>query len=321
MPAGHSRMGDDGHSGGHPDASREGVEQLQVLRRMVTHRGVQVVAVLAGIAVPLATLPVTLPQLPRLVVWPALLGLVAWTVGKYGLCALRWHGLSESGRDRRWHIAAYAESELLGLLTPGHVGADLWRVKRLGDVGMPRTSAAAEVAIDRLVGAVGLAAFVALAGAALPVRQLVLAGAAAVALVGAVLAVRRFRPHWIPRRRWPSPARLTHGLALSIAYQASIIALLLGTLHATGQSVAPLLAIAAFGASQLAGALPGPSGASPRDGALVLALVGFGVPWQAALGAVALKALLAWAPALLLGGTFLLLARRRRSGAAPPAAA
>lgn len=291
---------------------------MQVLRRLAAHRAVQVVVVLTGIAVPIAMLPLTLPQLPRLVLWPALLGLGIWSVGKYLLCALRWHGLSESGRGRRWHIAAYAESELLGLLTPAHVGADLWRVKRLGDVGMARGSAAAEVAVDRLVGAVGLAAFVAVAGAALPVRQLVLAAAAAAALVVAVLVVRRVRPHWIPRRRWPSPAVLIRGLALSIAYQASIVAMVLGALYATGHGIAPLLAIAAFGASQLAGAVPGPGGgATPRDGALVLALVAMGVPWQAALGAIALKALLAWAPALLLGGGFLLLARRRRSAALP----
>jgi hypothetical protein len=43
---------------------------------------------------------------------------------------------------------------------------------------------------------------------------------------------------------------------------------------------------------------------------LVLALTGLGLPWQAALGAVALKALLAWLPALLLGGVSLLLLRR-----------
>ncbi|MCW2616218.1 MAG: hypothetical protein JWN08_3212, partial [Frankiales bacterium] len=51
-------------------------------------------------------------------------------------------------------------------------------------------------------------------------------------------------------------------------------------------------------------------GASPRDGALVVALAGLGLPWTAALGAVALKAALAWLPALLLGGVSLLAARR-----------
>ena len=63
--------------------------------------------------------------------------------------------------------------------------------------------------------------------------------------------------------------------------------------------------------SQLAAAVPGPNGASPRDGALVLALVALGLPWIAATAAVALKAVLAWLPALALGGVSLLLRRRQ----------
>jgi hypothetical protein len=46
----------------------------------------------------------------------------------------------------------------------------------------------------------------------------------------------------------------------------------------------------------------GATAASPRDGALVVGLAALGVSWQAAVGAVALIALLAWVPALLLGG-------------------
>jgi hypothetical protein len=81
-------------------------------------------------------------------------------------------------------------------------------------------------------------------------------------------------------------------------------------------------ALAAMGASQLAGAVPGPQGASPRDGALVVALMALGVPWAAALGAVTLKALLAWAPGILLGGGCLLVARRYGGrGTAAPAVA
>jgi hypothetical protein len=279
---------------------------MRFWQRPAVARSLKWFAVVSGLAVPV----ITLPQLPDVSLWPALIGLLPWTVGKYVLCPLRWHGLSASGRRRRWHLAAYAESELLGLLTPGHVGADLWRIKRLHDIGMPRGSAAAEVALDRLVGALGLAAFVGLAGAALPVRQLMVALGLAALLVVAVLLVRRVRPHWIPRREWPPPRRLVGGLALSIGYQASIIALLLGALAANGHAITPLVVVGAFGASQLAGAVPGPNGASPRDVALVVALAALGVPWTAAIGAVALKALLAWAPGLLLGGGCLLLARR-----------
>jgi hypothetical protein len=99
-------------------------------------------------------------------------------------------------------------------------------------------------------------------------------------------------------------------VVLSMGYQMSICALLLGTVAATGHTLSPLALLGAFGASQLAGAVPGPHGASPRDGALVMALMALGLPWQAALGAVSLKAALAWLPALLLGGVSLLAARR-----------
>lgn len=75
---------------------------------------------LVAVAVPV----LTLPSLPRLSWMPVVLGLAPWIIGKYLLCPLRWHALSESGRSRRWHIRAYAEAELCGLLTPGHVGAD-----------------------------------------------------------------------------------------------------------------------------------------------------------------------------------------------------
>ena len=132
----------------------------------------------------------------------------------------------------------------------------------------------------------------------------------AVVLLGAFLVVRRVRPDLVPRRPLPGPRQLAKGLLLSAAYQLSTAGLLLGTIAATGNSVSPLALLGAFGASQLAGAVPGPNGASPRDGALIVALVGLGVPWAAAAAAVALKAALAWLPALALGGVSLLITHR-----------
>jgi hypothetical protein len=131
------------------------------------------------------------------------------------------------------------------------------------------------VGLDRFVGAVTFAA-------ALPVRMLLAGAGLGAVLVLALLLLWRLRPDWVPRRKLPRPRRLAHGVTLSVAYQASIIILLVGTLAATGHSLSPLRVLGAFGASQLAGALPGPNGVSPRDGALVVALAALGVPWVAA---------------------------------------
>ena len=263
-----------------------------------------------GIVVALAVPALTLPRLPEVSMLPMLLGLLPWVVGKYVLCPLRWRVLTDAGLSRRWHLRAYAESELLGLFTPGHVGADLWRMRRLTTSGLGRADAVASVALDRFVGAIGLAVFVVFAGAALPVRMLLIALGAAALLLAGLLVLRAVRPDLMPQRPLPGPRPLAHGLLLSAGYQASIAALLLGAVAATGHTLSPLEVLAAFGASQVAGAVPGPHGASPRDGALVVGLVAFGVPWVAAAAAVTLKAALAWLPALLLGGTSLLLTRR-----------
>lgn len=268
------------------------------------------VAVAVALAVAVAVPLLTLPSLPELSWWPALLGLAPWVVGKYVLCPLRWHALSESGQTRRWHIRAYAEAEFCGLLTPGHVGADAWRVRRLTRTGMTTPDAVAEAGIDRLVGAIGLAAFVGFSAVALPARMLVTAVGIAVVAVAVAVVIGRRKPHLVPHRKLPAPRKVAYGVGLSAVYQLSICLLLLGTVAATGHSLGPLALLGAFGASQLAGSVPGPHGASPRDGALVVALAGLGLPWQAALGAVALKATLAWLPALALGGVSLLAARR-----------
>ena len=115
------------------------------------------------------------------------------------------------------------------------------------------------------------------------------------------------------------PARVVaRGLVISVAYQLTIMGLLIGSVAALGETVHPLALLGVFGASQVAGILPGVNGASPREGALVVGLASLGVSWTAALGAVALAAVLAWLPALLLGGVCLGI--RRLRPAAPLAA-
>jgi hypothetical protein len=281
------------------------------LRGVVQSRVTLLVCVAVTVVVPV----LTLPHLPSVSPWPVLIGLVPWVVGKYLLCPLRWRALTAPGPEgklgRGWHLRAYAESELLGLLTPGHVGADVWRVHRLSQSGLGRGDALMSVGADRLVGAIGLAVFVAFAATTLPLKMLVAATGLAVALVLAALVVHRLRPDLLPRGPLPRPRALCLGLLLSAGYQLSIAGLLLGTVAATGHTLSPLALLGAFGASQVAAAVPGPNGASPRDGALVVALVALGLPWVAASAAVAIKAILAWLPALALGGISLLLRRRQ----------
>lgn len=261
--------------------------------------------VAVGLVVAVAASVWSMERVPGASWRPALLGLLPWVIGKYVLCPLRWHALSVSGQRRRWHLRAYAESELLGLASPAHVGADLWRMHRLQTTGMSRPCSVAEVGLDRLVGAVGLTVFVVISGSTLPPDVLAAAaGIAALVLVGG-LVTRRIRPGLLTARPWPRPRVLVKGVLISMAYQLSIIGLLVGTVAAMGEQVHPVALLGVFGASQVAGIIPGVHGASPREGALVVGLASLGVTWTAALGAVALGAVLAWLPALLLGGASL----------------
>jgi hypothetical protein len=274
-----------------------------------------------GLVVAVAVSAWSVHRVPNASWQPALVGLLPWVLGKYLLCPLRWHALSCSGKQRRWHLRVYAESELLGLASPGHVGADLWRMHRLQKcTAMNRPSALAEVGLDRLVGAIGLTTFVLISGAALPPRLLVAAVAIAAVVVVAMLLLRRVKPGLFASRPMPRPGVLVRGVLLSMAYQLTIIGLLMGNLEAMGQEVHPLALLGVFGASQVAGIIPGVNGASPREGALVVGLASLGITWSAALGAVALTSLVAWGPALLLGGVSLAVRHLRGSAARPSAA-
>ena len=286
---------------GRPDGRIQAV--IRTGRVIVSHRAFHLTVLIGAVGFSLWNVD----RVPHTSVVPALVGLVPFAIGKYVLCPLRWHALSRSGQRWRWHCAAYAESEILGLVSPWHAGADLWRIHRLRGVGLDRAPATAEVALDRFVGAAGLIAAVAVAGVTMP--PAVIAGAlgiAAAVLVIALLVSRR-KPGLARRWPWPSPRVFLVGVLLSVAYQTTILGLLIGAVHAVGDSVPAIRLIAVFGACQLAGALPGVHGASPRDGALVAGLASLGVSWTAAFGAVALTALLYWIPALLVGGGCFLL--------------
>lgn len=254
---------------------------------------------------------------PRAALLPAVVGLGCWTVGNYLLVPLRWHSLSRSGRNRRWHLRVYAEGEVLGLLSPGHAGTDLWRVHMLTKAGLDRASAVVDVASDRLVGGAGIVVVAVAGGATLPpVLVVVSVVAAAVGLVLALLMRRRNAlVIAVPPRR-----ALLRGVAVSLVYQACAIGLMLGTVAAVGHSVPPVDMLGLVGASQIAALVPGVHGAGPKEGALAAGLVSLGVPLSAAIGAISLAGVLAWVPALLLGGTSHLARRYARTASAAAAA-
>lgn len=281
------------------------------LHKVLHSRVLLVIGTILALAVPVATLP----RLPHVSPWPLLIAMVPWVLAKYLLCPLRWRLLTPPGPDGRqsngWHLRAYAEAELIGLATPGHVGADVWRMRRLTRGGLSRGDAVLSVGLDRLVGAVGLTVFLAFAATDLDSPLVIVALAVGVVLVVGALLARQYRPSLLPSGPLPSMKALALGLLISAAFQISIAGLLLGAIAATGNSLSLWAIFGAFGASQLAGAVPGPNGASPREAALVVALAALGVPWLAATAAVTLKAALAWLPALILGGISLILLRRQ----------
>jgi hypothetical protein len=244
----------------------------------------------------------SLTRLPEASPVPVILGLLPFVIGKYLFCPLRWHALSVSGQGRWWHIRAYAESELLGLLSPGHTGADLWRVHRLHRTGMCRTAAVAEAALDRFVGMAGIALGIVLAGVALPTRVLVAFAAVGAVVLGVAVLVRVRRPDLFARRPLPSARVFVHGLLLSLGYQATIAGLIFCSAVAVGHAADPLGLLTVYAASQIASLVPGINGANPRSGALAVGLTTLGASWTEALGAVALVAVLPWVPALLFGG-------------------
>jgi hypothetical protein len=275
---------------------------------MPTRRRRLMVALLLAIAVAVPVL--TLPALPQLSWWPALLGLAPWIIGQVRPVPA---ALARAVRERPDPALAHPGLRRGRAVRAAHAGARRRRRvarRRLTRTGMSTPDAVAEAGLDRLVGAIGLAAFVGFSAVALPARMLLTAGGVAVVAVALAVVVGRRKPHLVPKRRLPAPRKVAYGVLLSAAYQLSICLLLLGTgrRHRGTRWVRSR----SWGLRrQPAGRLgAGPHGASPRDGALVVALAGLGLPWQAALGAVALKATLAWLPALALGGVSLLLARR-----------
>jgi glycosyltransferase 2 family protein len=286
-----------------PQSPETAVETLPADRRWRIARrtgGVVLrVAPVAGILVAVGTWS----HLPSMHLQPALVGLACWTVGNYLFCPLRWRSVSTRGKAWSWYARVYAEGELLGMLTPQHAGADLWRIRQLLHEGSEKAPAVVEVAADRLSGGLVVAALAVLAGLTIPAAYLPLAGGAlaAVALVAYLL-----RRAWLPRARTVARPRgwsLVRAAAISGLYQAGYLGFTIGLVAAVGHHVDPLGVASVLGLSQMAGLLPGIHGAGPREGTMTGGLVALGLPLSAAVAAVALGAALTWLPALAVGGS------------------
>jgi hypothetical protein len=245
----------------------------------------------------------TWSHLPKMHLQPALLGLVCWTLGNYLFCPLRWRAVSTRGKKWSWYARVYAEGELLGMLTPQHAGADLWRIRQLRNDGSDKSAAVVEVAADRLSGGLLVAGLAVLAGVAIPAAVLPIAGGALAAVALTAYLVRR---SWLPRVRGVARPRgwaLVRAALISGLYQAGYLGFTIGLVAAVGHHVDAVSIASLLGLSQLAGLLPGIHGAGPREGAMTGGLVALGLPLSAAVAAVALGAALTWVPALAVGGS------------------
>jgi len=244
----------------------------------------------------------TWSHLPHMQMEPALVGLACWTVGNYLICPLRWQSVSTRGRSLAWYARIYAEGELLGMLTPQHAGADLWRIRQLMHAGADKSGAVVEVAADRLAGGVMILALGLLAGMTVPARWWPIAGVAVSVVALAVWATRRlWRPRVAEVQR-PKGWAFARSAAISALYQLGYLGFVLGLVGAVGHHVDPLGTASVLGLSQAASLLPGVHGAGPKEGAMTGGLVALGLPLTAALSAVALGAALAWVPAIVVGG-------------------
>lgn len=262
-------------------------------------------ALLLGVPATLVLPLVTLPDLPHVDLLPAMAGLAVWTVGQYLFCAVRWQTLAGGRQSWWWHARVNAESEIFGLVTPGRVGGDVWRVRRLTRASASATDATASVAAERVMAACAVAVLTAVVGTRLPLPTLVPLGAVLLLAALALGITARLRPGTVRVPTLPRPPALVAALVLGVAHELTVVAGVYGAVLATGYHPPFLAVLTAFFVSQPAGVVPGIHGASPRDVALVAALAGLGMPVVAATGAVALRGLLLWLPAVALGGASL----------------
>lgn len=260
-------------------------------------------------------------------VWPAVFGVLAWTVGNYVASTLRWRSVCGRGFGFGWYARVFAEGELLGLLTPQHAGALYWRARQLRRAGADTAGTTAELTADRLCTSVTVTLALFVGGSALPLRMQIVGYAVVLVMIGALFFTRSRWRHRLPTL---SPLRLLRWVGYSVLFQVAYVAFVVLIIHSVGLSVATTSTVGLLAVAQVASILPGVHGAGPKEGVLGGGLVALGATHAAAFAAVGLLVALVWIPALLLGGGGLSLRgvhllrarlRARRAAGCPAAAA
>lgn len=271
-----------------------------------TGRALPLLGIAGGVA--------SLRELHTVVVLPAVLGVLAWTLGNYVASVLRWRSVSGRDLPLRWYARVFAEGELLGLLTPQHAGALYWRARQLRRAGADGPSTAAELTADRLCCGITVVAALLVGGTALPAAVRLAAAGVVVALAVAVAATARL---WRPRLPSLQPRRAARWVGYSLLFQAAYVAFALDAVAAVGLALPAGSVVGLLAAAQVASLLPGVHGAGPKEGVLAGGLVALGAPHGQALAVVGLLVGLVWVPALLLGGAGLAGRWLRRRGRSP----
>ena len=232
-------------------------------------------------------------------------------VGVHLVGAVTWRRLlgQLAGVRLRWPstVAAYYAAQAVGSLTPGNLGADVFRIAAV-DVGADRRTAAVPIVVQRVTSTVAL---LALGGAGLLVLPATVtsdvppAGALLVAVLGVSAAVAvvlagpagrrlttRLGDSWSGDRhaRWGAAVR--DALALGFTFHALSLLLALVLVVAVDPASAgrPVPLLAALAVARLSLAIPiSPSGLGVQEAALAILFAGAGMDPAVALAALVLN--------------------------------
>lgn len=254
---------------------------------------------------------------------------------------LRWRLLLGAGRIELglgWLLRSFLVGRFVGAFTPSTTGLDGWRLWEAGRASGSMARAAGAIAVEKLVGLIGMAIVCA---ALLPFGGAALLGSGAYGVAIALAAIASLalsaimRPAWCssiaertPRRLRPRAQKIAGALvssrlgvrevikavALGLASHAALSAVYFATARALGVEVDALALLAVGNAIVIAVLLPiSVGGIGVRESVAVVLLAGAGVDSADAVLVALLGYLTGQAPALIGGALFAL----RSSSSAP----